>query len=54
MSGFDQARTYTVTVQDAPTPETPETKSEIEDLLMSFLSEFRLGNEFIYRCVNLS
>lgn len=51
MSGFDQPRRYTVAVHNVTESEAPDTPAETEKLLMEFLSEFRVGNEFIYRSV---
>lgn len=51
MSGFDADRIYSVSVHDVPDATSPETASEAEKLLLDFLLQYRVGGEFIYRCV---
>ena len=51
MSGFDADRVYSIAVHDAPYPVAPEKPSETERLFLEFLLQYRVGGEFIYRCV---
>ncbi len=51
MSGFDANRVYSVSVHDLPAAASPDTPSETEKLLVDFILSFRVGGEFIYRCV---
>lgn len=51
MSGFDANRVYSVAVHDVSAPTAPNSPSEIEKLLAEFILSFRVGGEYIYRCV---
>lgn len=46
-SGFDAPRIYSVGV--LPGENHPDSRSQIEDAFLQFLSGFRVGGEFIYR-----
>ncbi|KAI0735473.1 ATP dependent DNA helicase [Earliella scabrosa] len=51
MSGFDADRVYSVRTQNTREPEGPPLQypSQTEKLLLDFLLQYRVGNEFIYR-----
>lgn len=51
MSGFDADRIWNVSVHNVPDPTAPEAASETSKLLYDFLLQYRVGGEFIYRCV---
>jgi len=51
MSGFDADKIWNVSVHDVPDPTAPEAPSETAKLLYDFLLQYRVGGEFIYRCV---
>ena len=53
MSGFDADRVYSVRTQNTREPEGPPLQypSQTEKLLLDFLLQYRVGNEFIYRSV---
>jgi DNA replication licensing factor MCM5 len=51
MSGFDQNRVYSVVPHaNLPAP-TRDSASDTEKRLLDFLLLYRVGGEFIYRCV---
>ena len=54
MSGFDADRVYNVAVHDVPGAVSPDSPAETEKLLLEFLLQYRVGGEFIYRCVFLA
>ncbi|KAF7310619.1 DNA helicase [Mycena chlorophos] len=49
MSGFDINRTFSVAAHDAPAAVSPDSPSETEKLLLEFLLQFRIGDQFVYR-----
>ena len=49
MSGFDANRVYTVSVHEVPEAVAPDSPAETEKLLLEFLLQYRIGEEFIYR-----
>ena len=51
MSGFDADRVWNVSIHDVPDPTAPDAPSETAKLLHDFLLQYRVGGEFIYRCV---
>ena len=51
MSGFDADKIWNVSVHDVPDPTAPDAPSETAKLLYDFLLQYRVGGEFIYRCV---
>ena len=51
MSGFDADRVWNVSVHGVPDPTAPDAPSETAKLLYDFLLQYRVGGEFIYRCV---
>ena len=51
MSGFDADRIWNVSVHGVPDPTAPDAPSETAKLLHDFLLQYRVGGEFIYRCV---
>ena len=51
MSGFDADKVWNVSVHGVPDPTAPEAPSETAKLLYDFLLQYRVGGEFIYRCV---
>jgi len=51
MSGFDADKIWNVSVHGVPDPTAPEAPSETAKLLYDFLLQYRVGGEFIYRCV---
>ena len=51
MSGFDADRIWNVSVHAVPDPTGPDAPSETAKLLYDFLLQYRVGGEFIYRCV---
>ena len=53
MSGWDANRTFSVTVQDPPEAAVVDSPAKIEQQLLEFLLQYRVGSEFIYRQVLL-
>lgn len=53
MSGFDADRVFSVSVHDVPEPTGPDSPSQTEKLLLEFLLQYRVGGDFIYRCVDM-
>lgn len=51
MAGFDADRVFSVSVYDNFAPTAPDSPAGIEKLLLEFLLQYRVGGEFIYRCV---
>ena len=51
MSGFDADKIWSVSIHGVPDPTAPEAPSETAKLLHDFLLQYRVGGEFIYRCV---
>ncbi|KAK7468656.1 minichromosome maintenance protein 5 [Stygiomarasmius scandens] len=49
MSGFDQDQVYSVYSRDTIPASAPDTPSDTEKLFLEFLSQYRVGGEFIYR-----
>jgi len=49
MSGFDQDPVYSVYSRDTIPASVPDTPSDTEKLFLEFLSQYRVGGEFIYR-----
>ena len=51
MSGYDANRIYSVSVHNPPPAQNIDQPAEIERMLFEFLLQYRVGGEFIYRCV---
>ncbi|KAI6045030.1 MCM-domain-containing protein [Pisolithus marmoratus] len=49
MSGFDANHVFSVSVRDRPAVPSTETPSQVEKLLLDFLLQYRVGEEFVYR-----
>ncbi|KAJ8084340.1 minichromosome maintenance protein 5 [Marasmius tenuissimus] len=49
MSAFQANRVYSVPTQNGSDPISPESRSETEKLLLNFILQYRIGEEFIYR-----
>ncbi|KAI6132638.1 MCM-domain-containing protein [Pisolithus croceorrhizus] len=49
MSGFDANHVFSVSVRDRAAIPSTETPSQLEKLLLDFLLQYRVGEEFVYR-----
>ncbi|KAI6005175.1 MCM-domain-containing protein [Pisolithus orientalis] len=49
MSGFDANHVFSVSVRDRSSAPSTETPSQLEKLLLDFLLQYRVGEEFVYR-----
>lgn len=49
MSGFDANHVFSVSVRDRPAVPSTDTPSQLEKLLLDFLLQYRVGEEFVYR-----
>ena len=51
MSGFDANRVYSVSTPQRDIPQAADLPSEAEKALLDFIMQYRVGGDFIYRCV---
>ena len=51
MSGFDANRVYSVSTPQRAISQAADLPSEAEKALLDFIMQYRVGGDFIYRCV---